>query len=246
MSEIWLILAQHYKLIWFKVFSLCCFQRLPRHWVCYEVPARSDTAHWRSFFINATMHFGDMAAYKSFSSIAEEQKDLEHLIKFPRKKCEISHLPIPFFCRPFTCSILAFLAHVLLSHHRCAISQQYRLSPLQPFWLKYCGYLSPGRCFLFFLKLLCYLRLMFQFFHIILTSCVCEDAKSAFSHLLHILLEIISLLPLPKSTSLLDRFTDSGSELPLSSKSSVLGQTWKKEGCTFCLWRRHLSPIQTW
>lgn len=140
-----------------------------------------------------------MAVYNSFSSIPEKQKDLEHLIKFSHKKCEISHLPIPFFCRSFTCSILAFLAHVLLSCHRCVISQQYKLSLFQPYWLKYCGYLSPVRCF-FFSKLLCYLSLMFQFFHVILTFCVFEDAKSAFSHLLHIiLLEMISLAPLPNS-----------------------------------------------
>lgn len=43
---------------------------------------------------------------------------------------------------------------------------------------------------------------MFQFFHVILTFCVFEDAKSAFSHLLHIiLLEMISLAPLPNSLS---------------------------------------------
>lgn len=48
----------------------------------------------------------------------------------------------------------------------------------------------------FSLNLLCYLSLIFQFSHIILTSCV-------FSHLLHILLETVSLLPLPKFTFLL-------------------------------------------
>lgn len=56
----------------------------------------------------------------------------------------------------------------------------------------------------FFLKLLCYPSLMFLFFHIILTSCVCEDAKSSFCHLLHIiLLETVSKVPLPKFPFLL-------------------------------------------
>lgn len=56
--------------------------------------------------------------------------------------------------------------------------------------------------FLFFLKLLCYLSLMFHFFHLILTYYVYEDIKSSFSRLLHILLETVSLLPLPKFTFL--------------------------------------------
>lgn len=107
----------------------------------------------QTFLINATMYFQDVPAYNSFSSIAEKQKGLEQLIKFSCKKCGlflISHLSIPFFCSYFTCSILAFLAHMLPSCRRWVTSLKCKLSLFQPFRLKYCGYLSPVRCFFFF------------------------------------------------------------------------------------------------
>lgn len=194
-----------------------------------------------------------MPAYNSFSSIAEKEKGLEHLNKFSSKKCGlllISHFAIPFSWSYFTCSILAFLAHVLPSCHRWVTSLKYKLSLFQPFWLKYCGYLSPVRCF-FFLKLLYYLSLHFHHIPVFPHN----------SHLLCLwgcwvcLLSLATYHPAQDSISTssakihffshLDKFTLSGSEPPFSSKSRGSGQSWKQERCTFCLWCCYLSPINS-
>lgn len=112
-------------------------------------------------------------------------------------------------------------------------------SHFQLFWLKKCGYFSPVGCF-FFLKLLHYLSLPFHHipvFHVILTSCVCEDAKSAFSCLLHIImLETVFQHSAKISfSSHLNKCTLSVSEHSFPSKSNISSQSWKQE--------MHLLPL---
>lgn len=188
-----------------------------------------------------------MPAYNSFSSIAEKHKGLEHLIKISSKKCGFlltSQFSIPFFWRYFTCSTLAFLAHVLPFCHKWVISLKHKLS--QSLWLKYCATYHQ-------------LDVFSQAFMLFKPSFPPHSSFSTrFSPLVSV--RMVTLPSFPRyissawdSTSAssakthfsshLDKFTFSGSEPSFSPKSSSSSQSWKQEKCTFCLWCCHLSPI---
>lgn len=135
---------------------------------------------------------------------------------------------------------------ILPSCYRWVMLPKYK-SHFQLFWLKKCGYFSPVGCF-FFLKLLHNLSLPFHHipvFHVILTSCVCEDAKSAFSRLLHIImLETVFQHSLPKSVFLListNALSQSLSTHFLPNPTSPARAGNKRR--TFCLWCSRLAQV---